>query len=269
MTGGPPFREIAPEAWNLHRATCRWAFNAVHPGLDDPEAPTEHPDVPFTPLPLAPLPTEGPGGRPLLDLLGRRFSCRSFTGEPLSLDDIAALAQATYGVLGYADVRALLLPERSVPSGGGMYPLELYFIVRDRSPLSPGVHHFHPHASGLEHLRAVSLPARYITYLFMNQYWFADAGAIAVLTGVPRRAARKYGDRGYRYLLIEAGHAAQNLTLAAAELGLGSCCGGGFYDDELAGLLRADIEDEVPLYAIAIGHPPAGATRAALRSPPP
>lgn len=256
-----PFRDVAPEAWTLHRATCRWSFNAAHPGLDDPEPPEEHAEAAFISLPVADPAAPGAIQR----LVGSRFSCRTFTGEPVELVDVAALARAGYGVLGHASVGSLLLPERPVPSGGGMYPLELYFLVRAGGGLPPGVHHFHPHAGGLEHVRAVSLPARYLSYLFMNQYWFAEAAVIAVLTGVVRRTARKYGDRGYRYMLLEAGHVAQNLTLAAAGLGLGSCCGGGFYDDELADLLTADVEHEVPLYAIAIGHPPEE-PRAALRS---
>jgi SagB-type dehydrogenase family enzyme len=82
---------------------------------------------------------------------------------------------------------------------------------------------------------------------------------------VPRRTSRKYGDRGYRYLLLEAGHVAQNVVLTANALGLATCCGGGFLDDELAGLLLADIEHEVPVYAIAVGTP-APLDRTGLRS---
>lgn len=258
----PAFRDIAPDAWSLHRATCRWAFNASHVGQDDPEPPAEHPEADFIDLSAW---SRAPGESDLEDLLSSRFSCRAFSDEAVGVADAAALAHAAYGVLGHTNVGAMLLPERAVPSGGGMYPLELYFLVRDGGALPPGVHHYHAHADGLEHLRNTVLPAPYITYLFMNQYWFAQAGIIAVLTGVPRRTARKYGDRGYRYLLLEAGHVAQNIALVAAALGLGSCCGGGFYDDELAGLLLADVEDEVPLYAIAVGHLPAGRTHEQLR----
>ena len=254
-----PFREIAPVAWSYHRGTCRWTHNASHPVEDWPEHPEEHLAAPYHPLP-PPAAVRSP----LADLLSKRFSCRVFTAEPLTFEQVATLAAAAYGTIGHAAIGLIGLPERPVPSGGGMYPLELYFLIRSGGAVPAGVHHYHPHAHGLEHLRDVELPARYLTYLFMNQRWFAEAAAVVVLTGLPRRTARKYGDRGYRYLLLEAGHIAQNLVLAAGSLGLATCCGGGFFDDELAGLLVADIEDEVPVYAIAVGSP-APLDRASLR----
>ncbi len=255
----PAFRERAPLAWSYHRATCRWAYNAAHEADDRPEPPEEHLGADFLPLPPPAEPRASLEG-----LLSDRFSCRAFDDVPLDEKDIATLAALAYGTFGHTSVGAVGLPTRPVPSAGGMYPLELYFLIRASSGLPPGVHHYHPYAHGLEHLRDVLLPSRYISYLFMNQYWFAQAAAIAVITAVPRRCARKYGDRAYRYLLLEAGHVAQNFALAAAALGLGSCCGGGFFDDELAGLILADIEEEVPLYAVALGRP-APVDRAALR----
>jgi len=68
---------------------------------------------------------------------------------------------------------------------------------------------------------------------------------------------KKYGDRGYRYILLEAGHVMQNLNLACTSLGLGSCNIGGFFDDELAGLLGLPVAQEAVLYAVAIGMPAA------------
>jgi SagB-type dehydrogenase family enzyme len=79
------------------------------------------------------------------------------------------------------------------------------------------------------------------------------------------RSLCKYGDRGYRYVLFEAGHCVQNVNLVAAALGLGTCNAGGFFDDELGGLLTLDIERELPLYAVAIGHPE-GTTKDQLRA---
>ena len=65
----------------------------------------------------------------------------------------------------------------------------------------------------------------------------------------------KYTDRGYRYLLFESGHVAQNIGLHALEHGLGACSLGGFFDDELAALLTADPDHEIALYALAVGRP--------------
>jgi SagB-type dehydrogenase family enzyme len=117
------------------------------------------------------------------------------------------------------------------------------------------VYHYVPVHHGLEQLRDEALPRRFQTYLFMGQRWATEAGAVVVITAVPGRSLWKYGDRGYRYFLLEAGHAMQNLNLAAIAVGLGSCNLGGFFDDELAAVVRADVEEEFPLYAAAVGVP--------------
>ena len=87
----------------------------------------------------------------------------------------------------------------------------------------------------------------------MNQPYVASASAIVICTSVLRRNMVKYGDRGYRYILIEAGHCFQNMNLVAEGLDLGTLNLGGFFDTEIAALLDIDIEEEVPLYALAIG----------------
>ena len=67
------------------------------------------------------------------------------------------------------------------------------------------------------------------------------------------RSRFKYGERGYRFALLEAGHAAQNMLLAATALALAALPLGGFYDRRLDELVGADGLDEATLYAIALG----------------
>ena len=69
------------------------------------------------------------------------------------------------------------------------------------------------------------------------------------------RSQKKYGTRGYRYVLLEAGHSAQNVCLRAAELGLGSLCMGGFEDARLNRMLGLEPAREGVVYAVAVGHP--------------
>jgi SagB-type dehydrogenase family enzyme len=245
------FRTDHPVAWAYHRNTSRWLHNSIDgpsPVDSAPRPPKEHPDAPFTPLPQA-APT------PLTVLLGQRVSCRAFASTAIALADLAAVLHAGYGVHGQARLGALEFLERPVPSGGGLYPLELYVIARAVDPLPAGVYHYTPVTAGLEQLREVSLPARFLTYLFMGQPLAARAGALIVITAVVSRSLTKYADRGYRYQLLEAGHVGQNLSLGAVEHGLGVCSLGGFFDDELAALLCVDTDLEIALYALAVGVP--------------
>lgn len=251
MSNVPAFRDGQPIAWTFHRATCRWLYNAVEPPeTRPPQAGAEHLDVPLLRLPP-------PAGLsvPLGTALQQRLSCRAFSSDPLPLGDLATMLWAAYGATGLIQLGPLETAERTVPSGGGLYPLELYVLVRAVSGVVPGVHHYVPLHQGLEALRDNAVPRAFVEYLFMGQPYAAEASAVVVVTGVPERSLCKYGDRGYRYMLLEAGHCLQNLNLAATVLGRGSCNLGGFFDDELAALLRADVEEEIPLYAAALGTP--------------
>jgi SagB-type dehydrogenase family enzyme len=246
------FRASHPVAWLFHRNTSRWLHNSLDGGLDGadvPQAPKEHPLTPFVPLPDRGVPTG------FEDLLLRRNSCRRFDDGSIGLPRLGRVLSAGYGVSGHSRLGALEFLDRPVPSGGGLYPLEVYVIARAVDGLTPGVYHYAPVLAGLEQLREVDIPARLLTYLFMGQSLAAEAACVVVLTAVVSRSLGKYGDRGYRYLMFEAGHVAQNTNLAAIDQGLGACNLGGFFDDELAALLTVDIDLEIPLYATALGVP--------------
>ncbi|WFE56850.1 nitroreductase family protein [Micromonospora sp. WMMD712] len=75
-----------------------------------------------------------------------------------------------------------------------------------------------------------------------------------VLTARQPRYQERYGLRGYRYLLLEAGHLAQCLLDAAARAGLRALPVGAFDDEGLAGTLGLRGADQLPLYLIALGR---------------
>ncbi len=253
--GDQRFRDGQPLAWLFHRNTARWLHNTLDPvdPANPPSPAKEYPLAPFHSLKEVPSVDTWP--HPLADLLSNRVTCRTFADTALEAEQLGRLLWAGYGIVSQSTLGALEFLDRPSPSGGGLYPLELYAILGRTDGVPPGVYHYVPLHHGLEQLREVALPRRLLTYLFMGQDYAAAAGAIIVLTAVVGRSLHKYGDRGYRYLLLEAGHVAQNVNLAAVALDLGVCNLGGFFDDELAGLLTVDVEYEIPLYAIAVGVP--------------
>ncbi|SLN70233.1 Nitroreductase family protein [Roseovarius albus] len=240
-----------PLSWTFHRNTCRWAHNAQESsGSDDvPEPGAEYPDLPYTPLPEPQAIKEK-----FDDLINRRCSCRDFSDAPISQDAIATILHYGYGILGTDHWGTAEFLERPVPSGGGMYPLELYLLTRRVTNLEDGIYHYAPLSHGLEQVRAVTLPDPLIRYLFMGQYPVLTAAAIVIISAAPGRSMKKYGDRGYRYMLFEAGHIAQNMNLAACALGLETLNLGGFFDDEINRLCGAKRDEQLPLYAVAIGR---------------
>ena len=247
------FADDTPSAWSYHRSTARWLFNAASGGKSPPVVPgREDGALAWTPLPAGPA-----LGVRLDEALDGRVSCRRFRTDAVPLEKLSALLGSGYGV-GRRSGPAM--QDRPVPSGGGLYPLELSLLVRAVRGLDAGVYHYVPAAHGLELVRAVELPPAFLAYLFMGQPWVAEAALVCVISFAGGRSLPKYGDRGYRYALIEAGHVMQNLNLAAFGLGLGCVNLGGFYDDELATLAGIDIEHEIPLYCGAIGVPDAEAS---------
>ena len=143
---------------------------------------------------------------------------------------------------------------RATPSAGGCYPVEAYPIVLNAADLPAGVYHYAPNDHSLELLR----PGQYREALpawTLGQPYVADAGVVVALAGFLDRIAPTYGERGYRYALLEAGHIAQNLYLIGAARGLGVLAIGGFVDAAINVLLGLDEVRQVALYLVAAGIP--------------
>lgn len=78
-----------------------------------------------------------------------------------------------------------------------------------------------------------------------------------LLIGDAQRVATKYGERGDRFLLLEAGHLMQNLCVVSHSLGLCTVPLGGCLEREVAAELRLTDSDRV-LYAGVCGSPTFG-----------
>ncbi len=141
---------------------------------------------------------------------------------------------------------------RSVPSAGGLFPLELFVFLQRVEGLSDGLYHYDVRGHALELLRG-NLIAELAPFLYPYPF-IRDANLVFALAAVFGRNQKKYGPRGYRYTLLEAGHSAQNICLRAVELGLGTLCMGGFEDSRLNRLLGLEPTREGVVYAVAVGY---------------
>ena len=207
---------------------------------------------PFRLLPAGELPQVR-----LADALAARRSQRSFTAAPLRLEELAALLRTAYGVTHVSEVGDGRhgQPLRAVPSGGALYPLELYVLAQRVEGLV-GLHHYDPLRHRLESLPLGS--GRPAAELSAYPELLEPAAALVLVTAMFWRTRFKYALRGYRFALLEAGHVGQNLLLAAAALSLAAVPVGGVYDRRIEDLLGVDGVDESLVYAFAIGRPPEG-----------
>src|SRR5205823_2803273 len=132
------------------------------------------------PLPRRELPPPRRPGLALWDAIGERRSCRQFEDRPIKTRDLSALLHAAYGVTHAleSDDGRHALPLRAVPSGGALYPLELYVAVLRGEGLEPGLYHFDPLQRTLAVVRD-SLSVDELTSL--STYPEIVAGSAAVL----------------------------------------------------------------------------------------
>jgi SagB-type dehydrogenase family enzyme len=183
---------------------------------------------------------------PLDRSLMRRRSVSTFASGMPSKQVLSRLLRLSHGIS--AD-RA----RGPVPSAGGLQSLELYLVTFESSWLPSGIYHFDRAGNYLSQLRSSANRQEWMTRVPSLAQLGDEGGAILlVLVGDHGRMEAKYGERALRFLLIEAGHLAQNLCLLAASLGLGALPLGGFFEQEIARQLALPASDEV-LYVLLCG----------------
>jgi SagB-type dehydrogenase family enzyme len=139
-----------------------------------------------------------------------------------------------------------------VPSGGALYPLEFYFHSVQTEGLEPGLYHYNPAGNRLAHLQRGDL-SRALCQALVQPNLVTDSSAMLFITAMFERNTFKYGNRGYRFTLLEAGHAAQNVNLMATGLGLGIINIGGFFDRQIDEILGLDGLSHSTIYMLVIG----------------
>ncbi len=145
------------------------------------------------------------------------------------------------------------VPKRMCPSAGGLYPLEAYLLLlRPVGAFVPGVYHYDVPAHGLRKIRDGILTKELLASATAETYAAEATGAL-VLTALPARSYLKYGERTYKFMLLEAGAIFQNAALVAEELGLASVQVSTFAEDVIEPLLDIDGRHETYLHALFFG----------------
>lgn len=178
------------------------------------------------------------------EVLLRRRSVRTFTGRPITVPELSQLLWAAQGLTASGGLR-------TAPSAGALYPLEVHILSGNVTGLDPGMYRYmaNGHALvwvGMEDKRIA------LAHAALDQPSIAEAAVVLVLSAVYERTTGKYGQRGIRYVHMEAGHAAQNVYLQAASLRLGTVVIGAFQDERVHNILGLR-EPEQPLYLMPIG----------------
>jgi SagB-type dehydrogenase family enzyme len=176
--------------------------------------------------------------------LAARRSLRSFSNKPVTLGELSQLLWAAQGI---THPRGL----RTAPSAGALYPLELVVVSGTVAALPAGTYRYEPDGHHLVLLAEGDRRAA-LADAALGQSPIRKAPLVIAIVANERKTTIKYGERGVRYVHLEAGHAAQNICLQAEALGLGSVMIGAFSDRDVASLLRS--AGRQPLYLIPLGR---------------
>lgn len=207
---------------------------------------------PYTDTPKVRLPEgDGAPSRSFDEVVRARETARHIAPGPISLERVAKVLQLSYGVTRDNAGTNFPRPFRIVPSGGALYPLEVYVYAVAVDGLEEGLYHYDPEDHSLD-----VLPSRpeHPAALFVQRNLVATAAAIGFVSAIFHRSVFKYGDRGYRFVLLEAGHLAQNAMLAATDARLAGATVGGFFDREVDRYLGFDGLSESTIYAFLLGR---------------
>ncbi|MFC2149383.1 SagB/ThcOx family dehydrogenase [Candidatus Auribacterota bacterium] len=184
-------------------------------------------------------------GRPAGDVIYGRRSKRDFWAQAIEADDLSYVLKYSAGTIKGGEL--------AYSSISNIYPLEVYVIVNNVKGIQRGVYYYDPKIHQLYVVKQGDYRTR-ITEASLGQN-FCGTSAFDVMIVVDlERAAAYYGDRGYRYALVDAGCLGEHVYLCAGSLGLGACGVGAFFDDPVNEIIGVDGKKRTVIYFVAVGR---------------
>lgn len=205
---------------------------------------------------LVSLPAIGVIDIPVISLyraMEQRRSLRKYSDQALTMDELSYLLWSCSWARDFRSNEKIEITMRNVPSAGSRHPLETYLYIRRVQGLKSGLYYYHPIKHCLVLMDTTSEKEAEIFEGCFRQEMAATSAVTFIWTAVPYRTVWRYGQRAYRYLYLDAGHAAQNLHLAAEAIDGGACMIGAFLDELMNESLGLDGIDEYVIYIATVG----------------
>jgi len=216
-------------------------------------------------LPQPPLEMEYEASRPIINLpasenikirgfdlrlaIEGRRSIRNYSKESLTTEELSYLLWVTQGVVKVAPGATF----RNVPSAGARHALETYLIINNVRDIPEGMYRFLAIDHKLVDINSDPDIADRITQGCLGQDFIRKSAVTFIWVADAYRMKWRYGERGYRYLHLDAGHACQNLYLGAGSIDCGVCAIAAFSDDHMNDLLGLDGVKQFVIYIATVG----------------
>ncbi|MBU1050505.1 SagB/ThcOx family dehydrogenase [Candidatus Bipolaricaulota bacterium] len=179
-----------------------------------------------------------------------RRSLRTFADTPLNLEELSYLLWCTQGVKPESTEKFTL---RTVPSAGARHAFETVLLINRVDGLKPGLYQFDAAVHGLIQWDSPADVTQQVMAACLDQQTIVHSAVTFIWVAERERMAWRYGERGVRYLFLDAGHVCQNLHLAAESIAAGACAIGAYNDDVLNSLLALDGTDRWVVYLAGVG----------------
>lgn len=216
-------------------------------------------------IPQPPLEMEYDASRPVRDLpepenikirsfdmrqaIEGRRSIRTYSKEPLTIEELSYLLWVTQGVVKVTPGATF----RNVPSAGARHALETYLLINNVRDVPEGIYRFLAMDHKLVEINTDPDIADRVTEGCSGQDFIKKSAVTFIWVADAYRMKWRYGERGYRYLHLDAGHACQNLYLSAGSVDCGVCAIAAFSDDDMNDLLELDGVERFVIYIATVG----------------
>lgn len=186
----------------------------------------------------------------LIQAIHLRSSSKSnIKDNPLRLIELSSLLRNSINSSKSCRAQDIKISRRVYPSAGGRFPLECYIVVNNVEGLEKGLYHYELSKHSLAQMISKDMEKE-VKEIFNNG--IDNSRAIIIITSVTNRNTIKYGERGYRFSLLEAGHLMQNICLISTALGIPMSPIGGFVDVLVSRLLDLEETREIPIYSCVL-----------------
>lgn len=179
-----------------------------------------------------------------------RTSVRDYQPMPISLLELSFLLWCTQGVKQVLGNKATL---RTVPSAGARHAFETYLLINNVEGVKPGLYRFLALEHKLAQVNITDSIAQEISNACLRQNFVLNSAVTFIWAADVARMTWRYGERGYRYLHLDAGHICQNLYLSAQVIGCGACAIAAFDDELLNSVVGIDGEEQFVVYVATVG----------------
>jgi SagB-type dehydrogenase family enzyme len=186
----------------------------------------------------------------LREVIEERHSVRVYKDCELTLEELSYLLWCTQGVKKVIREAATL---RNVPSAGARHAFETYLLINRVEGLNTGLYRYIALENKLVEVNIEEGTQDKVVEACLGQKFIKNSAVTFIWTAVPYRMNWRYGERGYRYLHLDAGHVCQNLYLAAENIDCGVCAVAAFDDDELNSVLNIDGKEQFAIYIGTVG----------------